>query len=141
MKIYYIPEININNININTLKVYKKIIQKIIITPYGRIIIKENNKAEKLIINESSVINDFIPNYTLFINDINWNKCNLNDICNKNEFLEKNIYEIKLSDFSSSSLFIEFIDDKINDLYFTSKNDPDTIFFKNDISSFIKMLI
>mgnify|MGYP004007421277 CR=1 FL=1 len=141
MKIYYIPEIKINNIDLSQLTIHKKYIQKIILTPYGRIIIKKNKQNEKLMVNESSEISDFYKNYTLYINDVNWVKTYNNNISNENDFLEKTVYEIKLNEKSSTTLILEYIDDIINDLFFISNNEYNTVFFKDDISSFIKMLI
>ena len=141
MKIYYIPEININNIDLSQFKIQNKKIQKTIITPYGRIIVNKNNQKEKLIVNECSEVSNFIDNYTLYINDINWVKTYYNDIDNENEYIEKTVYQIKLNENSSTTLTIEYINNIINDLFFTSNNDYNTVFFKDDISSFIKMLI
>ena len=143
MKIYYIPEININNIDIDidSLNVYKKSIQKIIITPYGRIKIDKNQKKEKLVIKDSYQINNFIQKYTLLVNDMHWVKTPNLDITNENHFLEKMIHEIKISNNSNTTMIVEYINEKIHDIFFKSKNEPETIFFKNDISSFIKMLI
>tara|TARA_B100000674_G_C37886552_1_gene936934 strand:+ start:354 stop:785 length:432 start_codon:yes stop_codon:yes gene_type:complete len=143
MKIYYIPEININNldIDIDSLNIYKKNIQKIIITPYGRIKVGKNEKKEKLIVKDSYQINNFLQKYTLLVNDINWSKTPNGNITNENYYLEKTVYDIKISENSNTIMVIEYIDKKIHDIFFKSKNDPETIFFKNDISSFIKMLI
>ena len=143
MKNYYIPEINIYNIKLANLNINKSYIQRIFLTPYGKIINKKNKFfKQKLNVNSSYKIDNFLKKFTLLVNDTEWETfSNELDITDEHEVLEKKIFEIKLNENSHTILKIEYIDDTINDFYFTSNNECNTIFFKNDISSFIKMLI
>ena len=143
MKIYYIPEINIYNIKIINLNISKSYIQKKFLTPYGQTLyIKNKFLKQKQIIHSSNKINNFLDNLTLLVNDIEWKTVShINDITDEHELLEIKIHEIKLNKESKTILKIEYIDDNIVDFYFVSNNESNTIFFKNDISSFVKMLI
>lgn len=143
MKNYYIPEINIYNIKLTNLNINKSYIQRIFLTPYGKIINKKNKFfKQKINVNSSYKIDNFLEKFTLLVNDDEWETfSNELDITDEHEVLEKKIFEIKLNEDSKTILKIEYIDDTINDFYFTSNNEYNTIFFKNDISSFIKMLI
>ncbi len=94
MKIYYIPEINIYNIKLSNLNINKSYIQKILLTPYGQIVCEKNNVLkQKLFINASSKINNFLGKFTLLINDMKWKTISRDDdITDEHMLLEKKIY-------------------------------------------------
>ena len=147
---YFVKEININKITpqiINKLKdkfnYYEKN-EKILLSKKGYFIIDNDNVTLYKIINkESSKQENFLEKFTLLGN---------NNIIKKQEnisnlpvyFSDINIKKYIFNIVNSNNkMVLELIDNKVINLYFTSKNktlNENNYFFNNDISLYLKSL-
>ena len=147
---YFVKEININKIKpkiINKLKdkfnYYEKN-KKILLSKKGYFIIDNDNVTLYKIINkESSKQENFLEKFTLLGN---------NNIIKKQEnisnlpvyFSDINIKKYIFNIVNSNNkMVLELIDNKVINLYFTSKNktlNENNYFFNNDISLYLKSL-
>ena len=149
---YYIPEINLRDIRNKTNIIEhfennfnKKIIEeKIIISIDGYYKIENDILIKyKLIEKEYNYITNFIKNYTLI--GMDYYEKNIGEVFSiPNESNHIKLTKI-LFNIGKSSNYIVFEkkENKIIDVYFLSnkKINEENIFFKNDISLFIKMLM
>ncbi len=77
----------------------------------------------------------------MFYNDVEHSKFKFsNHINNQNKCIKKDIYEFKESQFSKTKLVIEFIDNIITELYFTSQFSVEDLFLKEDIKTLVQLL-
>jgi|TARA_B100001142_G_scaffold327146_1_gene384113 hypothetical protein len=147
---YWIKEIPLtsnlkNNINLlikNPTIFKKEEIKDLIITPNGyyslneNYILKNNN-------NNFQTIKDYLENYTLLINKINFDK--RKNIIMKIPFNHKKIIQkiIKLSFDKKTNTYlnIEFTNNKVTDFYFTSSLNYENYNLKNNIGSFLSRLM
>ena len=149
---YYIPEINLRDIrNKNNIiqnfenKFNKKIIEeKIIISIDGYYKIDNDVLVKyKLIEREHNYITNYIDNYTLI--GINCYEKKIGEVYSiPNESNHISLEKIHFNIGKSSNYIVfEKKENKIIDVYFLSdkKINEKNIFFKNDVSSFIEMLM
>ena len=149
---YYIPEINLrdvrnkNNIIEKFENIYNKeiIIEKLILSIDGFYKIENDNLIKyKLVEKNYNYVTNFIKNYSLI--GINYYEKKIGEIFsipNENECI--NIEKIKFNIGKSENYIVfEKRNNKIIDIYFLSKKkiDENNIFFNNDVSSFINLLM
>ena len=149
---YYIPEINLrdvrnkNNIIEKFENIYNKeiIIEKLILSIDGFYKI-ENDKLikYKLVEKNYNYVTNFIENYSLI--GMNYYEKNLGEMFSiPSENKSINIEKIKFNIGKSENYIVfEKKNNKIIDIYFLSKKkiDEHNVFFNNDVSSFIKLLM
>jgi len=149
---YYIPEINLrdvrnkNNIIEKFENIYNKeiIIEKWILSIDGFYKIENDNLIKyKLVEKNYNYVTNFIENYSLI--GMNYYEKNLGElfsIPSENKLI--NIEKIKFNIGKSENYIVfEKKNNKIIDIYFLSKKkiDEHNVFFNNDVSSFIKLLM
>lgn len=149
---YYIPEINLRDVrNKNNIigkfeNIYNKeiIIEKLILSIDGCYKIENENLIKyKLVEKNHNYVTNFIKNYSLI--GVNYYEKKIGEIFsipNENECI--NIEKIKFNIGKSENYIVfEKRNNKIIDIYFLSKKkiDENNIFFNNDISSFINLLM
>jgi hypothetical protein len=149
---YYIPEINLrdvrnkNNIIEKFENIYNKeiIIEKLILSIDGFYKIENNNLIKyKLVEKNYNYVTNFIENYSLI--GMNYYEKNLGEMFSiPSENKSINIEKIKFNIGKSENYIVfEKKNNKIIDIYFLSKKkiDEHNVFFNNDVSSFIKLLM
>ena len=149
---YYIPEINLrdvrnkNNIIEKFENIYNKeiIIEKLILSIDGFYKIENDNLIKyKLVEQNYNYVTNFIENYSLI--GMNYYEKNLGEMFSiPSENKSINIEKIKFNIGKSENYIVfEKKNNKIIDIYFLSKKkiDEDNVFFNNDVSSFIKLLM
>jgi hypothetical protein len=149
---YYIPQISLRDIRnkSNILDIFtsnfnkQKSIQEIILSSNGYYLY-ENDKIIKYKIKENNhnIIENYIENYTLIGID-SYNKKIEEVFTIPFEHTKLVLEKIKFCVGTSKNFIVfEIVKNKIIDFYILSpkKIDETNIFFKNDVSSFIKMLI
>ena len=149
---YYIPEINLRDVrNKNNIigkfeNIYNKeiIIEKLILSIDGCYKIENENLIKyKLVEKNHNYVTNFIKNYSLI--GVNYYEKKIGEIFsipNENECI--NIEKIKFNIGKSENYIVfEKRNNKIIDIYFLSKKkiDENNIFFNNDVSSFINLLM
>ena len=140
---YYIPEIDINKLNYKKIKKHSKLFyNNFLITLNGKYII-ENDKVTKYYMMDYDVedhnINDYLDmSVTLLISKINWKYSKLNEIPNNNYLLKLKGYDLKKD---SVTMKIEYLNDKIYDIYFLSDLEYNDNSFKEDISYLLTKFI
>ncbi len=149
---YYIPEINLrdvrnkNNIIEKFENIYNKeiIIEKLILSIDGFYKFENDNLIKyKLVEKNYNYVTNFIENYSLI--GMNYYEKNLGElfsIPSENKLI--NIEKIKFNIGKSENYIVfEKKNNKIIDIYFLSKKkiDEHNVFFNNDVSSFIKLLM
>jgi|UniRef100_A0A6C0AKM8 hypothetical protein len=147
---YWIKEIPLtsnlkNNINLlikNPTIFKKEEIKDLIITPNGYYSLNENYILQNNN-NNFQTIKDYLENYTLLINKINFDK--RKNIIMKIPFNHKKIIQkiIKLSFDKKTNTYlnIEFTNNKVTDFYFTSPLNYENYNLKNNIGSFLSRLM
>lgn len=147
---YWIKEIPLtsnlkNNINLlikNPTIFKKEEIKDLIITPNGYYSLNENYILQNNN-NNFQTIKDYLENYTLLINKINFDK--RKNIIMKIPFNHKKIIQkiIKLSFDKKTNTYlnIEFTNNKVTDFYFTSSLNYENYNLKNNIGSFLSRLM
>jgi hypothetical protein len=149
---YYIPEINLRDVrNKNNIigkfeNIYNKeiIIEKLILSIDGCYKIENENLIKyKLVEKNHNYVTNFIKNYSLI--GINYYEKKIGEIFsipseNISINIEKNKFNIGKSE---NYIVFEKRNNKIIDIYFLSKKklDENNIFFNNDVSSFINLLM
>jgi hypothetical protein len=149
---YYIPEINLrdvrnkNNIIEKFENIYNKeiIIEKLILSIDGFYKIENDNLIKyKLVEQNYNYVTNFIENYSLI--GMNYYEKNLGEMFSiPSENKSINIEKIKFNIGKSENYIVfEKKNNKIIDIYFLSKKkiDEHNVFFNNDVSSFIKLLM
>ena len=149
---YYIPEINLrdvrnkNNIIQKFENIYNKeiVVEKLILSIDGFYKIENKNLIKyKLIEKNYNYLTNFIENYSLIGIDFYEKKIGeIFSIPNENNTI--NIEKIKFNIGKSENYIVfEKTNKKITDIYFLSKKkiDEHNIFFNNDVSSFINLLM
>tara|TARA_B000000477_G_C6019974_1_gene197093 strand:+ start:184 stop:645 length:462 start_codon:yes stop_codon:yes gene_type:complete len=149
---YYIPEINLrdvrnkNNIIEKFENIYNKeiIIEKLILSIDGFYKIENDNLIKyKLVEKNYNYVTNFIENYSLI--GMNYYEKNLGEMFSiPSENKSINIEKIKFNIGKSENYIVfEKKNNKIIDIYFLSKKkiDEHNVFFNNDVSSFIKLLM
>lgn len=149
---YYIPEINLrdvrnkNNIIEKFENIYNKeiIIEKWILSIDGFYKIENDNLIKyKLVEKNYNYVTNFIENYSLI--GMNYYEKNLGEMFSiPSENKSINIEKIKFNIGKSENYIVfEKKNNKIIDIYFLSKKkiDEHNVFFNNDVSSFIKLLM
>ena len=149
---YYIPEINLrdvrnkNNIIEKFKNIYNKeiIIEKWILSIDGFYKIENDNLIKyKLVEKNYNYVTNFIENYSLI--GMNYYEKNLGEMFSiPSENKSINIEKIKFNIGKSENYIVfEKKNNKIIDIYFLSKKkiDEHNVFFNNDVSSFIKLLM
>tara|TARA_B100001093_G_scaffold277357_1_gene265079 strand:- start:1991 stop:2425 length:435 start_codon:yes stop_codon:yes gene_type:complete len=140
---YYIPEININNLNHKKIKKHSKsFYNNFLITLNGKYII-ENDKVKKNYImdydSEDYNINDYLDmSITLLVSKMNWKYSKSSEIPNNNYLLKSKVYDLKKD---SVIMKIEYLNDNIYDLYFLSDLEYNNNSFKEDISYLLTKFI
>jgi len=147
---YWIKEIPLtsnlkNNINLlikNPTIFKKEEIKDLIISPNGYYSLNENYILQNNN-NNFQTIKDYLENYTLLINKINFDK--RKNIIMKIPFNHKKIMQkiIKLSFDKKTNTYlnIEFTNNKVTDFYFTSSLNYENYNLKNNIGSFLSRLM
>jgi hypothetical protein len=145
MKKYHVSEININNIDLKKLEknnFFKKTKNKIFLSDKGLYkIIDDNIYNYKLIEKEDMYYENFLDKYTLFCSDFYWRKNNSDNIPYNHKCIEITDIQIKLQEYTNTTLNIEIFNGKIIDVYFLSKMFYNDHSFKEDISLFMKMIL
>jgi len=149
---YYIPEINLrdvrnkNNIIEKFENIYNKeiIIEKLILSIDGFYKIENDNLIKyKLVEKNYNYVTNFIENYSLI--GMNYYEKNLGEMFSiPSENISINIEKIKFNIGKSENYIVfEKKNNKIIDIYFLSKKkiDEHNVFFNNDVSSFINLLM
>lgn len=140
---YYIPEININNLNHKKIKKHSKsFYNNFLITLNGKYII-ENDKVKKNYMmdydSEDYNINDYLDmSITLLVSKMNWKYSKSSEIPNNNYLLKSKVYDLKKD---SVIMKIEYLNDNIYDLYFLSDLEYNNNSFKEDISYLLTKFI
>lgn len=149
---YYIPEINLRDIrNKNNIiqkfeNIYNKeiIIERLILSIDGFYKIENDNLIKyKLVEKNYNYVTNFIENYSL-IGMNYYEKKNGEMFSIPNESISINIEKIKFNIGKSENYIVfEKRNNKIRDIYFLSKKkiDEHNVFFNNDVSSFINLLM
>jgi hypothetical protein len=143
MKKYYIEQINLEKIKLSKLNIYKNYKVRLLLTPYGMIHCKNDMfQKQKLIAGESHVHENIFNKLTIYETNTKWiNYTKIDCIPYNHRVIIKNVYEIKIDKYSKTTMVLEYINDKIADLYITSDKNIDDYFFKKDLGLFIKMII
>ena len=139
---YYID--GLFNINMNELVDYLKdqYEEKIILASDGYYKYIKNELYKYKISNfdiDDNIIIQLNKNIKIIGSNYYWNKCDkVYKIPFLHKCINKKIYKFKISD--NITLIIEKIENKINDLYFTTSISHDDYFFKEEIISFLSSL-
>tara|TARA_B100001758_G_C18202653_1_gene500667 strand:- start:331 stop:792 length:462 start_codon:yes stop_codon:yes gene_type:complete len=149
---YYIPEINLRDIrNKNNIiqkfeNIYNKEIinEKLILSIDGFYKFENDNLIKyKLVEKNYNYVTNFIENYSLI--SMNYYEKKIGEMFSiPNESISINIEKIKFNIGKSENYIVfEKRNNKIRDIYFLSKKkiDEHNIFFNNDVSSFINLLM
>ena len=149
---YYIPEINLRDIrNKNNIiqkfeNIYNKEIinEKLILSIDGFYKFENDNLIKyKLVEKNYNYVTNFIENYSLI--SMNYYEKKIGEMFSiPNESISINIEKIKFNIGKSDNYIVfEKKNNKIIDIYFLSKKkiDEHNIFFNNDVSSFINLLM
>lgn len=142
MRYYIVEFVNINDDGLNNLH-KTEILSKRLLTDEG--LYKMNGDdlwLYKLMDNGSFAINNYIENYTLAGSNHYWKKTKKSyriPIHNKIQTIVVEIY--KHSPKSNTKFIIEKNNNKIIDFFFESKENPDNLSLKEDIASFLSLLM
>lgn len=138
---YYIEQlININTNILDNLYSNTKRDEKIIISKKGMYkIYKDKLYKYKLYINNSTIIYNFLEQYTLLLNQEHWKRVDiLYNIPFIHHILSMNITEYIIH--PKVKFIVEKRNGMINDYYFLSSENHDSFIIKQEIGSFLSQL-
>ena len=140
---YYIPEIDLNKLNYSKIKKNSKLSYNNYLISLDGLYKLDNENINKYIMMDYDVedlsIDDYLDmSITLLMSKYNWKKINTRNVSNDTNLLKIESYDLRRD---AVTMKLEYLNDKIYDLYFLSDLEYNDISFKDDISYLLTKFI
>ena len=140
---YYIPEIDLNKLNYSKIKKNSKLSYNNYLISLDGLYKLDNENINKYIMMDYDVedlsIDDYLDmSITLLMSKYNWKKINTGNVSNDTNLLKIESYDLRRD---AVTMKLEYLNDKIYDLYFLSDLEYNDISFKDDISYLLTKFI